>query len=160
MLLSINQLLQHSAFAPEQIDRVAAAYQQVLRALRLTHRIDPLTVIVAEKIFGIAETGEVDTDRIVKLTLREFQDALVEDTEPASNLNQRARELRWLATARLIDAEALAALGTALGKEVAAMIMRHRAQQAMGAILREGPPNRRITWREKPVGLDIISTRS
>jgi hypothetical protein len=47
----------------------------------------------------------------------------VEDTEPASNLS--AQELRRLATAGLSDGEALAALGTALGKEVAAMIMRH-----------------------------------
>ncbi len=123
--VSINRLLQDSAFEPEQIDRIAAAYIQVLHALRLTNRIDPLTEIVAERIFGIAQTGEVDTARITELTLKEFQAALVEEAEPGNSLNQRAKELRRIATAGLSDGEALAALGTALGKEVATMITRH-----------------------------------
>jgi hypothetical protein len=95
--VSINQLLQDSASEPEQIDRVAAAYKQVLHALCLTNRIDPLTEIVAEKIFGIAQAGEVET-RIAELTLKEFQKASVADAEPHKNLNQRARELRRMAT--------------------------------------------------------------
>ena len=47
--MSINRLLQDSAFEPEQIGRIAEAYKQVLHALRLINRIDPLTEIVAEK---------------------------------------------------------------------------------------------------------------
>jgi hypothetical protein len=69
----------------------------------LTNRIDPLTEIVAEKIFGIAQTSEVDTARITELTLKEFQEALVADTELETRLNQRAKELRRSATAGLSD---------------------------------------------------------
>ena len=89
--VSINRLLQDSAFEPEQIDRIAAAYIQVLHALRLTNRIDPLTEIVAERIFGIAQTGEVDTARITELTLKEFQAALVEEVEPGPRSVKKLR---------------------------------------------------------------------
>jgi hypothetical protein len=123
--VSINRLLQDSAFEAEQIDRIEAAYKQVLHALRLTNRINPLTEIVAEKIFGIAQAGEVGTAHITELTLKEFQNALVADPEPENDLNRRAKELRRVATAGLSDGEALAALGTAFGEEVATMVARH-----------------------------------
>ena len=123
--MSINRLLQDSAFEPEQIGRIAEAYKQVLHALRLINRIDPLTEIVAEKIFGVAQTDEFDTSRITELTLMDFQNTLVTTAKPEHGLNQRAEELRRIATANLSDGEALAALGTALGEEVATMIARH-----------------------------------
>ena len=88
--------------------------------------IDPLTEIVAEKVFGIAQTGAIDPGRITESALKEFGDHLVEDHEPGNSLDEKAKELRRLATAGLSDGEALAALGTALGEEVASMIARHR----------------------------------
>ena len=42
--------------------------------------IDPLTEIVAEKVFGIAQTGAIDPGRITESALKEFGDHLVEDT--------------------------------------------------------------------------------
>ena len=123
--MSINRLLQDSAFEPEQIDRIAEAYKRVLHALRLINRIDPLTEIVAENIFEVAQTGEFDISRITELTLKDFQNTPVTAAEPEHGLNQRAEELRRIATANLSDGEALAALGTALGEEVATMIVRH-----------------------------------
>ena len=41
--------LQGSAFGPDRFDRIAAAYDEVLRAFRLANRIDPLTEFVAKK---------------------------------------------------------------------------------------------------------------
>ena len=67
---------------------------RVLHALRLINRIDPLTEIVAEKIFGVAQTGEFDTGRITELTLMDFQNTLVTAAEPEHGFNQRAEELR------------------------------------------------------------------
>ncbi len=78
--MSINRLLQDSAFEPEQIDRIAAAYKEVLHGLRLTNRIDPLTEIVAEKVFGIAQSGAIDTARITESALKEFGNQLAENT--------------------------------------------------------------------------------
>ncbi len=123
--MSINRQLQDSAFEPEQIDCIGAAYKEVLQGLRLTNRIDLLTEIVAEKVFGIAQTGAIDTARITESTLKEFGNQLVEDRESGNSLDERAKALRSLATAGLSDGEALAALGTALGEEVASMIARH-----------------------------------
>ncbi len=123
--MSINRLLQDSAFEPEQIDRIAAAYKEVLHGLRLTNRIDPLTEVVAEKVFGIAQSGAIDTARITESALKDFGNQLAEDYAPGNNLDERAKDLRRLATAGLSDGEALAALGTALGEEVASMIACH-----------------------------------
>jgi len=123
--VAINRLLQGSAFAPDQNDRIAAAYEDVLRALRLTNRIDPLTEIVAKKIFEIAQTGELDTERITELALKELANPSAEGFDEGSNLSERTIELQRVATAGLSDGEALAALGNALGQEVAAMIARH-----------------------------------
>ncbi len=67
----------------------------------------------------------IDTARITESTLKEFGNQLVEDREPENSLDERAKALRSLATAGLSDGEALAALGTALGEEVASMIARH-----------------------------------
>jgi hypothetical protein len=36
--VAIYRLLQHSAFTPEDIDQVAAAYEDCLRILKLTNR--------------------------------------------------------------------------------------------------------------------------
>lgn len=96
--MTINRLLRDSAFEPEQIGRIAEAYKRVLHALRLINRIDPLTEIVAEKIFGVAQTGEFDTSRITELTLMDFQNTLVTTAKPEHGLNQRAEELRRIAT--------------------------------------------------------------
>ncbi len=123
--MSINRLLQDSAFEPQQIERIAAAYKEVLHGLRLTNRIDPLTEFVAERVFGIAQTGAIDTARITESALKEFGNQLVEDREPGNSLDERAKELRRLATSGLSNGEALAVLGTALGEEVASMIACH-----------------------------------
>jgi len=70
--VAIYRLLQGSAFGPEEISRVTAAYEDALRALKLVDRTDPITEIVAKKIFEIAQTGERDPVRITELALKEL----------------------------------------------------------------------------------------
>jgi len=55
--VAIYRLLQNSAFGPEEVSRMTAAYEDVLRALGLANRTDPITEIVAKKIIEIAQTG-------------------------------------------------------------------------------------------------------
>jgi hypothetical protein len=47
--MAIYRLLQNSAFAPEDIGRLAAAYDDCLRILNLADRSDPLAELLAKK---------------------------------------------------------------------------------------------------------------
>ncbi len=72
MALAIYRLLQNTTFGPEEIERLVAAYEQTLRALRLKHRNDPITQLVAEKIIAIGRMGIEDPREISKLALKEL----------------------------------------------------------------------------------------
>jgi hypothetical protein len=50
--MAIYRILQQSAFAaPEDVDRLTAAYEQALKQLRLVDRQDPVTELIARKIY-------------------------------------------------------------------------------------------------------------
>jgi hypothetical protein len=67
--MAIYRLLQQSAFGPEEISRMTAAYEQCLRALKLANRADPITELLAKYIIEVAQTGESDPSNICALTL-------------------------------------------------------------------------------------------
>ena len=67
--MAIYRLLQHSAFTPEAIAPIVAAYEDCLRTLKLTNRTDPLTEIIAKAIFEIAQTGVRDPVQLRDLAL-------------------------------------------------------------------------------------------
>jgi len=68
--MAIYRLLQQSAFTPEQISPMVAAYEDCLRELKLADRSDPITEIVAKAIIEIAQTGERDPLRMGQLALK------------------------------------------------------------------------------------------
>ena len=53
-------------------ERLVAAYEQTLRALRLKDRDDPITQLVAEKIIAIGRLEIEDPAEISKLALKEL----------------------------------------------------------------------------------------
>jgi len=57
---------------PEEIERLVAAYDETFRALGLKDRNDPITEIVARKIFEIGQTGVRDPAQIAELALKEL----------------------------------------------------------------------------------------
>jgi hypothetical protein len=61
--MPIYRLLQQSAFSPEDVGRMATAFEQALRTLKLTST-DPLAETVAKKIVEIAQTGERNPSRL------------------------------------------------------------------------------------------------
>jgi hypothetical protein len=69
--MAIYRLLQNSAFAPEHISALAAAYEDCLRVLKVD-RSDPITERVAKKIFEIGQTGMRDPVEISRLALKEI----------------------------------------------------------------------------------------
>ena len=70
--MAIYRLLQNSAFTPEDIAPLVTAYEDCLRALKLTDRSDPITEIVAKKIIELAQTGIRDSARLGQLALQEI----------------------------------------------------------------------------------------
>ena len=70
--MAIYKLIRNTIFEPKDIERLVAAYEQTLRALRLKDRDDPITQLVAEKIIAIGRLGIADPAEISKLTLKEL----------------------------------------------------------------------------------------
>jgi hypothetical protein len=70
--MAIYKLIQNYAFEPADIERLAMAYEQTLRALHLKDRSDPITQLVAEKIIAIGRLGIEDPAEISKLALKEL----------------------------------------------------------------------------------------
>ena len=64
--MAIYRLLKFSAFDPEMITSMTAAYEDALRVLRLADRQDPITELVAKKIIEIAQLGESDPKRYAR----------------------------------------------------------------------------------------------
>jgi hypothetical protein len=70
--MPIRGLLERSAFGPSEIERMVAAFEDVLRVLGLVDRKDPVTEIVAKKIIEIAQSGERDPAAIRARAIEEL----------------------------------------------------------------------------------------
>ena len=70
--MAIYRLLQNSAFVPEDIGRLVAAYENCLRILNLSDRSDPITELIAKKVIEVAQTGMRDPARSGQLALEEI----------------------------------------------------------------------------------------
>jgi len=68
--VTIYRLLENSVFGPEEVSRMAAAYDRTLEALNLADRNDPVTELIAKKIIDIVGTGETDPVRISALAIK------------------------------------------------------------------------------------------
>ncbi len=58
--MPLTRFLQNTAFGPEEVALLVAAYEAALRELDLSGRADPVTEIVAKKIIELAKEGERD----------------------------------------------------------------------------------------------------
>ena len=70
--MAIRRLMQNKVFGPKDIERLVAAHELTLRALRLKDRDDLITQLVAEKIIAIGRLGIEDPAEISKLALKEL----------------------------------------------------------------------------------------
>jgi hypothetical protein len=62
--MSITRLLQDSSYDPSEVEALTRAFEQVCCELKLERKGDPLRVVVARKIFEIAERGMRDPNWI------------------------------------------------------------------------------------------------
>ena len=70
--MSIHVFLD-AAFTPEDVQILAAAFEDALKALGLVDREDAVTKLVAEKIITAAKTGERDPERLRDAVLAELR---------------------------------------------------------------------------------------
>jgi hypothetical protein len=70
--VAIYRLLQQSAFEPDDVERMASAYEQALIELGLADRNDPLTEVLAKLIVEVAQTGEKDSKTICARALNQL----------------------------------------------------------------------------------------
>jgi hypothetical protein len=71
--VAIYRLLQKWAFGPEDIKRLAKAYESALRALELSDRYDPITEIIARRIIEAAQTGLRDPDSLCATAIKDLR---------------------------------------------------------------------------------------
>jgi hypothetical protein len=70
--VAFYKLIQSTPLGPDEIQRLVAAYEETLRALGLKERDDPITRIVAKKVFEIVQTGIEDPSEISKLAIKQL----------------------------------------------------------------------------------------
>jgi hypothetical protein len=70
--MAIYKLLHKTSLGPEEITRLTTAYELTLKALRLKDRSDPITQLIAKKIFEIGQTGIEDPAAISKLAIQQL----------------------------------------------------------------------------------------
>jgi hypothetical protein len=71
--VAIYRLLQKSAFGPEDIQLLATAYEDALRALKLNDRDDPITQLVAKRSIEAAQTGLRDPDSLCATAIKDLK---------------------------------------------------------------------------------------
>lgn len=72
--MPLVRLLQNSAFEPELIEVMSAAFEQACRELGFAETADPLRETVARKIIECAQTGERDQARLRDCALQAIRD--------------------------------------------------------------------------------------
>jgi hypothetical protein len=73
-LMPIRLLLEHNhGFTPEVVKVLIEAFEEALRALKLTDREDRLTMTVAKLIIEFGKEGERDPNRLRDLVVKTLQ---------------------------------------------------------------------------------------
>ena len=65
--MPIHRLIQNLSFNQDDIERLAAAYEEALRALHISDRDDPINQVIAQRIIEGARTGVRDPGDLCKI---------------------------------------------------------------------------------------------
>jgi hypothetical protein len=71
--MAIYRLLQNSPMGPDEIERLAAAYELALRSVAIKDRDDPITQLVAKKVIEVGQTGLRDPALISERVIKELE---------------------------------------------------------------------------------------
>ena len=67
--MPLNPLLQGSAFGPDDIAIITAAFESVCQQLGVRDRSDPLATVAAQAVFDAAKVGMADTNVLERRAL-------------------------------------------------------------------------------------------
>jgi hypothetical protein len=70
--MPIKRLLERHVFPPELVVTLGEVFEDVLKALSLSNRADPVTELVAKKLIELAQSGEHNPVRLKALTVQAF----------------------------------------------------------------------------------------
>jgi hypothetical protein len=63
---------QNTAFGPEEIALLVAAYELTLKKVGLVDRDDPITQMIAKRIIELGQRGLRDPEQLCELAMREM----------------------------------------------------------------------------------------
>jgi len=72
--MPVYPLFRRSAFEPDAINAMEAAFEAALRELGVSNRADPLAETVAKQIIELAQRGERDPERLRAQTVKSLKD--------------------------------------------------------------------------------------
>jgi hypothetical protein len=70
--MPIHRLIQNLSFNRADIDRLAAAYEEALRALHISDRDDPINQVIARRIIERARVGARDPADLCKMAIKDL----------------------------------------------------------------------------------------
>jgi hypothetical protein len=70
--MTIHRLIQNLAFNQDDIERLAAAYEEALRALHISDRDDPINKVIAQRIIEAARAGVRDPIALCKMAVKDL----------------------------------------------------------------------------------------
>ena len=70
--MTVHRLLQNLAFSQEDIERLAGAYEDALRALHISDRDDPINEVIARRIIEGARAGVRDPNALCQMAIKDL----------------------------------------------------------------------------------------
>jgi hypothetical protein len=71
--MTIHRLIQNLSFNQDDIERLAEAYEEALRALHISDRDDPINQIIAQRIIEGARTGVRNPSDLCKMAIKDLR---------------------------------------------------------------------------------------
>ena len=68
----MRRLIQNLAFDQDDIERLAAAYEEALRALHISDQDDPINKVIAQRIIEGARPGVRDPIALCKMAVKDL----------------------------------------------------------------------------------------
>jgi hypothetical protein len=70
--MAIHRLIQNLTFNQDDIERLAAAYEEALRALHISDRDDPVNEVIARRIIEAARAGVRDINALCQMAIKDL----------------------------------------------------------------------------------------
>ena len=68
----MRRLIQNLAFNQDDIEKLAAAYEEALQALHISDRDDPINKVIAQRIIEGARAGVRDPKALCKMAVKDL----------------------------------------------------------------------------------------